>query len=102
CLFRKDYRCHNFTYSWLVFQIGHFCQTPTKTCRAAESHGEKCLQQFPRDCVTDYEAAKTDHVQIVVLDTLMRRKFFMNQAGPNSCHFICADRCPDTAAANAH
>ena len=72
------------------------------TFRAGESRGEKRLRQFPGEGVTDHEAAKTDQVQIVVLDALMRRKVFMNQAGPNPCHFVRADRCPNPAATNAH
>ena len=44
------------------------------TLCAAESRGEKCLNQFPSECVTDYEAAEADHVQIVVLGaTVMDR-----------------------------
>ena len=70
--------------------------------RAGESRGEKGLHQFPSEGVTDHEAAKADQVQIVVLDTLMRRKVFMNQAGPNPRHFVRADRCANPTAANAH
>jgi hypothetical protein len=44
----------------------------------AGSRGEKCLNQFPGECVTDYEAPEADHVQIVVLDALVRRKGFVN------------------------
>ena len=72
------------------------------TLRSGESRGKKCLRQFPGESVADHEAAKTDQVQIVVLDPLMRRKVFVNQAGPNPRHFVRADRCPDTAATNAH
>ena len=70
--------------------------------RAGESRGEKDLHQFPCEGVTDHEAAKADQVQIVVLDTLMRRKVFMNQAGANPRHFVRADGCANPTAANAH
>jgi hypothetical protein len=83
--------------SSLVFQFLHFGQTATMTLRATESRGEKCLDQFPSEGVTDYEAPKADHVQIVILDALVRRKGFMNQAGPNSLHFVRDDRCANTA-----
>jgi hypothetical protein len=39
---------------------------------------------------------------IVVLDALMRRKTFMNQAGPNTRHFVRGDGCSDTASTNGH
>ena len=47
--------------------------------------------------MSDYEAPEADHVQIVVLNALMRRKGFMNQAGANSRHFVRNDRCPNAA-----
>ena len=72
------------------------------TLRAAESRGEKCLNQFPSECVTDYQAPEADHVQIVVLDALVSRKGLMNQAGPNPCHFVRDDRCPNTASTDGH
>jgi hypothetical protein len=52
--------------------------------------------------VPDYEAPETEHVQIVVLDTLMRRKGFMNQAGPHPRHFVRDNRCPDTTSTDGH
>ena len=42
--------------------------------RAAEARREKCLDQFPRERMTDYETPEADHVQIVVLDTLCAEK----------------------------
>src|ERR1039457_3990639 len=88
--------------SSLVFQIRNFGQSPTMTLRAAESRGEKCLNQFPSECVTDYQAPEADHVQIVVLDALVSRKGLMNQAGPNPCHFVRDDRCPNTTSTDGH
>ncbi len=52
--------------------------------------------------MTDQQAAKTDHVQIVVLDALMRRKIFLNQAGSNPGHFVRGDGHPNPAATDAH
>ncbi len=72
------------------------------TLRAAESRGEKCLNQFPGQRVTDNLPSEADHVQIVVLDALVRREIFMNQAGPNPRHFVRADRCPNTASTDGH
>ena len=72
------------------------------TLRAGESRCEKCLHQFPGEGVADHEATETDQVQIVVLDTLVRRKVFVNQAGPDPGHFVCADRSPDTASADSN
>jgi hypothetical protein len=42
------------------------------TLRAAESRGQKRLNQFPGECVAYYEPSKADHIQIVVLDALVR------------------------------
>ena len=52
--------------------------------------------------MADHEAAKTDQVQIVILDNLMRRKVFVNQAGPDPRYFVCADCRPDTTAADSN
>jgi hypothetical protein len=49
-----------------------FFKPATKSFRIFESRGEKRLHQFPSESMTDQQAAKTDHVQIVVLDALMR------------------------------
>ena len=72
------------------------------TLRSGELRGEKGLHQFPGEGVTDHKAAETDQIQIVVLDALMRRKVFVNQAGPNPRHFVRADRCSNPAATDAH
>jgi hypothetical protein len=42
------------------------------TLRAAETRGQKRLNQFPGECVADYEPSEADHIQIVVLDALVR------------------------------
>jgi len=89
-------------WSSFVFQVRNFGQTATMTLRAAESRVEKCLNQFPSERVTDYEAPEADHVQIVVFDALMCRKGFMNQAGPNPRHFVRDDRCANTTSTNGH
>lgn len=88
--------------SSLVFQIRNFGQTATMTLRSAESRGEKRLNQFPGECVTNDEAPEADHVQIVVLNALVRRKGFMNQTGPNPRHFVRGDRRPHTASTDGH
>jgi hypothetical protein len=49
------------------------------------------LHHFPSQGVASQQAAKTDHVQIAVLDTLMRGKVFANQTGPNPGSFICGN-----------
>ena len=61
------------------------------TLCAGEFRGEKCLHQFPSEGVADYEAPEADQIQIVVLDALMRRKTFVNQARPNPRHFVRGD-----------
>src|SRR5664279_3759294 len=72
------------------------------TLRAAEARGEKCLNQFPGECVTDHEAPKADHVQIVVLDTLVRGKSFMDQARAHARHLVGGDGGTDTASTDGH
>ena len=42
------------------------------TFRASESRGEECFDQFPSERMADHKAAQADHVQVVVLDPLMR------------------------------
>ena len=56
----------------LAFQVRDFGQAAAMTIEAAKSRGEKCSNQFPSHCVADYEAPEADHVQIVVLDALVR------------------------------
>ena len=72
------------------------------TLGAAELRGEKCLHQFPGQRVADNLPSEADHVQIVVLDALVRRKAFVNQTRAHPCHFIRADRCPNPAATDGH
>jgi len=70
------------------------------TLRSAESRGKKCLNQFPRESVTDHEAAETDQVEIVVLDALVRGKCFVNQTRADADNLIRRDRCSNSASAN--
>jgi hypothetical protein len=70
--------------------------------RAAESRSEKCLHQFPGEGVTDYKPAETDHVQIIVLDALVRRKGFVNQTGADARNLVRNDRRPDATPADGH
>ena len=72
------------------------------TRRATESRGEKCLNQFPGERVTDHPASEADHVQVVVLNALVRRKIITNQAGPNPRHFVGGDRCPNATSTDGH
>jgi hypothetical protein len=72
------------------------------TLGAAESGGQKGLNQFPSERMTDYETPEADHVQIVILDALVRRKGFMNQAGSHPRHFVRDDRCPHTTSTDGH
>jgi len=72
------------------------------TLRTTEFGGEKCLNQFPGECMPHNEATKTHHVQIIILDTLMGRKGFMDQAGTNPNDFVCGHGCPDATSANAN
>jgi hypothetical protein len=60
-----------FNWYW-AFELRDFFKPATKSFRIFESRGEKRLHQFPSESMTDQQAAKTDHVQIVVLDALMR------------------------------
>ena len=69
---------------------------------AAESGGKECSDQFPGERMADHEAPEADHVQIVVFDALVRRKDFMNQAGPHPHHFVRDDRCSNATSADSH
>ena len=63
-----------FVTSWssIVLKVRDLGQTPAMTLGAAESGGQKCLNQFPGECVANYQPSKADHIQIVVLDALVR------------------------------
>jgi hypothetical protein len=61
------------------------------TLGAAESRGEKCFDQFPGECVTDYEAPEADQIQSGVLGALARGRGFVTQAGPNPGHLVRDD-----------
>jgi len=52
--------------------------------QATESCREKSLNQFPRDRVAHHEATETNHVQVVVLDPLMRGETLVDQTGPDA------------------
>ena len=65
-----------------VFQVHNFSLTATMTLRAAESRGEKWLDEFPKQVLTDHQGREADQVQIVVIDAWVGRNCFMNQAGP--------------------
>ena len=58
---------------------------------ATESRCEKGLNQFPGKRVTDDETTEADHVQVVVLHSLVGGEVFVNQLGPHSCHFVGGD-----------
>ena len=85
-----------------VLKVRNFGQTSAMTLRAAETRGQKRLNQFPGECVTDNEAPEADHVQIVVLDTLMRGKGFVDQARPHARHLVGGNGCTDPAPADGH
>ena len=46
--------------------------------RPAELCGEKSLDQFPGQRVTDNLPSEANQVQIIVLDALVRRETFVN------------------------
>lgn len=72
------------------------------TLRSTESCGEKCLNQFPSKSVTDHEPTETDQVEIVVLNTLVGGKYFVNETRADAGNFVRGDRCPDSAATDRH
>jgi len=70
--------------------------------RAAEARREEGLDDLQRNRVADDEAAEADHVQVVVLDALVRGERFMNEARANARHLICGNASSHSAAANGH
>src|SRR5665647_2589252 len=66
--------------SSLVFQFRHFGQAAKMALGAAESRGEKCFDQFPGERLADHAATQAYDVHIVILDPLVCRKSFVNQA----------------------
>ena len=47
-----------------------------------------------------HTGAKTKHVHIIVLDSLVRGKSIMAKPGTNTGKFVCRNTCADTAAAD--
>jgi hypothetical protein len=90
------------SWSTNAFQIGDFCQASAMSFRVAESRGEKGLDQLPGERLADHQAAQAHHVQIVVLNPLVRRKRIMNQAGPDPGDFVRDHRSPHAASTNGH
>ena len=72
------------------------------TLGATESRGEECCDQFPGERVADHKAAQADYVQVVVLDALVRREGFMDQAGPHARYLVGDDTRTNTTAADGH
>jgi len=70
--------------------------------RAAESGGEKGLNQLPSEVLADHEPAETDQVEVVIFDALVRRKGLVNQTGADAGNLVCGDRGPDSAATDRH
>ncbi len=72
------------------------------TLGSAESCGKESLNQFPGKGLADHEATKTDQIEIVVLNPLVRRKCLVNQTRTDAGNFVGHDRCSNSAAANGH
>ena len=72
------------------------------TLRPAELRGEKSLDQFPGQRVTDNLPSEANQVQIIILDALVRREAFVNQTRPHPRHFVRADRCPNPTSTDGH
>jgi len=69
---------------------------------AAETCSEKSLYQFPSVGEPDDLAAETNHVQIIVLDALVRRKVFVDQTGADTRDFVGCHTCSDSASTNSY
>src|ERR1035441_4294882 len=68
-----------------AFQTCDFGETAPVTLGAAES----CLQKYSDQLrIPDHLAAQANYVHVVVLDTLPRRKTFVDQAGPHARHLV--------------
>ncbi len=72
------------------------------TLRTAELGREKCLHQLPGKGRSHDESPEAHHIQIIVLDALMRRKGLMDKAGTNSDDFVRGNGRTYATAANAH
>ena len=55
---------------------------------ATESGGEKAADQFPGERLADHEAAQAEHVQIVVLNPLVRGEGVVDQACPDARNLV--------------
>jgi len=82
-----------------TFKGDDFSQTTTVARFAAEAGCEKYPHQLPGFGDTDDPAAEADQVKIVVLDSLMRGKRFVDQAGAHTGDFVGGDTRTHAAAA---
>ncbi len=65
--------------------------------RAAKTCRKKYLNQFPRIGGAEDLTAKTNQVEVVVLDALVRGKGFMDQAGADPWDLVRGDADSDSA-----
>ena len=91
---------HGVAFVGSAFERRDLRQAAAMALGAAEARREKGLNQLPGGRVADDEAAEADHVQVVVLDALVRGKRFMDQARADARHLVGGDRSAHAAAAN--
>src|SRR5277367_2662824 len=63
---------------------------------------QNCLNQIPRQFQACDASAQTNDIEIVVFNTLLRRKMVFNQTCADSFDFVRANRSTDATAANRH
>ena len=67
-----------------------------------ETCSQECADQFPSKCMTYHKAAQANHIQIVVLDPLVRGERFVDQASPPTRHLVGDNTGTHTTAADGH
>ena len=85
---------------WIRLERRDLGQTTKVAFRAAKTCCKKYLNQFPRIGGAEDLTAKTNQVEVVVLDALVRGKGFMDQAGADPWDLVRGDADSDSAPAN--
>src|ERR1035438_5069772 len=74
-----------------AFEFTYFFQSPFMSFFITELRSKKKVSQFQCKFMVNHSATKTNHIHIIIFNSLLRRKLFVNQAGSYSCYFICSN-----------
>src|SRR5262245_52375167 len=83
-----------------IFQSLYFPESSAVTLFSAKLCPQKCACQFARQLRANHAGAEHEHIQIIMLYSLMCRISVVTKARANPGQFIRGHRCAHSAAAN--